>query len=43
MLTLDAESLLVQLADREDMGLPDIFVHGRDGSLTYGFADTRNT
>jgi hypothetical protein len=43
MLTLDAESLLVQLADGEDMGLPDIFVHGRDGSLTYGFADTRNT
>jgi hypothetical protein len=43
MLTLDAECLLVQLADQEDMGVPDIFLHGRDGSLTYGFAATRNT
>lgn len=43
MLTLDAECLLVQLADQEYMGVPDIFLHGRDGSLTYGFAATRNT
>ncbi len=43
MLTLDAECLLVQLADQEDMGIPDIFLHGRDGSLTYGFTATRNT
>ncbi len=43
MLTLDAECLLVQLADQEDMGVPDIFLHGRDGSLTYSFAATRNT
>jgi hypothetical protein len=43
MLTLDAECLLVQLADQEDMDVPDIFLHGRDGSLTYGFAATRNT
>ncbi|MDQ3608511.1 MAG: hypothetical protein M3459_06385 [Actinomycetota bacterium] len=43
MLTLDAECLLVQLADQEDMGVPDIFLHGRDGSLTYRFAATRNT
>lgn len=43
MLTLDAQCLLVRLADQEDTDLPDIFVHGRDGSLTFGFALTRNT
>ncbi len=43
MLTLDAQCLLVRLADQEDTDLPDSFVHGRDGSLTFGFALTRNT
>lgn len=43
MLTLDAQCLLVHLADQEDTDLPDVFVHGRDGSLTFGFALTRNT
>ncbi len=43
MLTLDAQCLLVRLADQEDTDLPDIFLHGRDGSLTFGFAPTRST
>lgn len=43
MLTLDAQCLLVRLADQADTDLPDIFLHGRDGSLTYGFASSRNT
>jgi len=43
MLTLDAQCLFVRLADQEDTDLPDSFVHGRDGSLTFGFALTRNT